>query len=105
MKVGAKMGCHQRADRSFFIGKYQFPLCARCTGIVISSLVALLLNRKIRMNNKVSVMVTLPMIIDGGTQYLNIQESTNRRRLITGLLGGFGITTIGLNFLRWLLKA
>lgn len=105
MKVGAKMGCHQRADRSFFIGKFQFPLCARCTGIVISSLVALILNRKIRMNNKVAVMMTIPMIIDGSIQYFKIQESTNRRRLITGLLGGFGTITIRLNFLRWLLKA
>ena len=35
MKIGAKLGCHQRSDRSFFYHGYQFPICARCTGVLI----------------------------------------------------------------------
>ena len=34
MKLGKSSGCHQRADRSFFWHGYQFPICARCTGVV-----------------------------------------------------------------------
>jgi uncharacterized membrane protein len=29
--------CHQRPERSFFWGSHQFPVCARCTGIYLSS--------------------------------------------------------------------
>jgi len=33
--------CHQRPERSFFWGVHQFPVCARCTGIYVSSAVGL----------------------------------------------------------------
>jgi len=33
--------CHQRPERSFFWGVHQFPVCARCTGIYLSSAVGL----------------------------------------------------------------
>ncbi len=29
--------CHQRPERSFFWGDHQFPVCARCTGLYLSS--------------------------------------------------------------------
>jgi uncharacterized membrane protein len=29
--------CHQRPERSFFWGVHQFPVCARCTGLYLSS--------------------------------------------------------------------
>ena len=40
MKAGSRLGCHQRADRSFSVGHYQFPVCARCMGILISTIIA-----------------------------------------------------------------
>ena len=97
MKIGSRMGCHQRADRSFFIGNYQFPLCARCTGIVISSIIGyfifFLKSPKIRMG----LFLIIPMAIDGTIQLAKIKESTNRRRFITGLLGGIGLVIIRMN--------
>src|SRR5436190_17610406 len=33
--------CHQRPERSFFWGVHQFPVCARCTGIYLSSAVGI----------------------------------------------------------------
>ena len=30
-------GCHQMATRSFFFKGFQFPLCARCTGILVGA--------------------------------------------------------------------
>jgi len=29
--------CHQKPERSFFYKKKQFPVCSRCTGIVIGA--------------------------------------------------------------------
>ena len=28
-------GCHQMPERSFFFKGYQFPVCARCTGMIV----------------------------------------------------------------------
>ncbi|HWT27368.1 MAG TPA: DUF2085 domain-containing protein, partial [Mobilitalea sp.] len=41
MEWGAKTGCHQRPDRSFFIKGYQMPVCARCFGVIIGYIIAL----------------------------------------------------------------
>ena len=35
MAVGHRAGCHQRADRSFYWKGRKFPLCARCTGVLV----------------------------------------------------------------------
>lgn len=45
------------------------------------------------------------MIIDGTLQYFGICESNNKRRFITGLLGGFGCTYIRLNLFMNLIYA
>ncbi|RGF93239.1 DUF2085 domain-containing protein [Ruminococcus sp. AM54-1NS] len=41
MKLGASAGCHQRPDRSFFFHGWQFPVCARCTGVLAGQLVGI----------------------------------------------------------------
>lgn len=41
MKIGARLGCHQRPDRSFFYKGYQFPVCARCTGLFVGYFVGI----------------------------------------------------------------
>ena len=40
MDWGKRLGCHQMPERSFFIKGYQFPVCARCTGVLVSSIAA-----------------------------------------------------------------
>lgn len=44
------------------------------------------------------------MLADWGLQYLEIKESTNRRRLITGLVGGLGWSTLHLYFYRFVFR-
>ena len=93
MRFGSRIGCHQRPDRSFFFKGYQFPVCARCTGVVIGEIVAVgLLLCGFHIPFYCSVLSILPLAVDGGIQYLHWIESTNFRRIITGLVAGFGLT-------------
>lgn len=95
MKFGSIMGCHQMAERSFFLKGYQFPVCARCTGIAIGQLLAIvLIGLKVKINIFISIFSLLAMTIDGGLQYFNYLKSTNFRRIITGILGGMAYINI-----------
>ena len=86
-------GCHQMPDRSFFIGEYQFPLCARCTGIVIGHILGLAVSA-FHAVSFMSLLGTLPLMIDGTVQKFTSYESTNGRRLFTGILYGFGMMSV-----------
>ena len=95
MRFGARVGCHQRSDRSFFYKGYQFPVCARCTGVVVGEFIAIiLLVFGVRITTTVSLLLILPLAIDGGIQYLKWLESNNFRRISTGLVAGFGLTYV-----------
>lgn len=93
MKLGAMSGCHQMPERSFFIKGYQFPLCARCTGILIGELLAILLWFYYHLPCIIAVALILPMACDGIIQYMLFVMSNNRRRFITGLFAGYGLMT------------
>ena len=83
-------GCHQMPERSFFFGDYQFPLCARCTGIVIGHMLGITLSF-VHKFSFLSLLGTVPLMVDGLVQKYTSYESTNRRRLFTGILYGFGM--------------
>ena len=87
-------GCHQRPERSFFVRGYQMPVCARCEGELIGILVALIAIWFVRPVWWLMALIMVPMIVDGLIQALTKYESNNWRRLITGLLFGFGITML-----------
>jgi uncharacterized membrane protein len=91
MKIGASTGCHQRPERSFFYKDFQFPVCARCTGVIIGYIISFIIIPFKRANLKLSVLLCIPMLADWAAQRAEIKESTNIRRLITGFLGGLGI--------------
>ena len=94
MQIGEKMGCHQMPERSFFYKGYQFPVCARCTGVIISSIIALMLFYKKRLPIKYCIAMSSVMLCDWLVQYFEIQESNNPRRFVTGVIGGFGFSTL-----------
>ncbi len=88
--------CHQRPDRSFFYKGRQFPLCARCTGFVIGTLVFSLYSLSVPVFYTynllyLSILLQLPYVIDGTTQFIGLRESNNILRFITGLIGAFGL--------------
>lgn len=100
--------CHQKPERSFFIKGKQFPLCARCTGILVGYFVGIIIACITGCKYYPYYLLSLlPMIIDGGVQQLLKVESNNIRRFITGLLGGVGIIYFFISvhmFTVWLAK-
>ena len=96
MKLGKFLAiafmCHQKPERSFCFKGKQFPLCARCTGILIGYFLGIYMAYIISCNNYLWLLICiLPMLVDGGIQFIFKIESNNFRRLITGMLGGIGI--------------
>ena len=94
MKIGNILGCHQRADRSFFIKGYQFPICARCTGVIAGYLIFIITVWFFTFPWYINILFMLVMLADWLIQYLKWKPSTNPRRFITGVLCGYGIWAI-----------
>lgn len=94
-EIGDRSGCHQIPERSFKIKGYTFPVCARCTGVFVgqSSVIILLLSG-FKCPPVIAIALVLLMGLDWFIQKVGIKESTNLRRLITGVCGGFGLFSI-----------
>ncbi|MDR1464972.1 MAG: DUF2085 domain-containing protein [Oscillospiraceae bacterium] len=81
--------CHRMPERSFFFRGHQFPLCARCTGIVVGYAAGIpLLALLPRIPFWITLLMAVPMIIDGIAQNKYGKLSNNPRRFITGVLWG-----------------
>lgn len=93
-------GCHQMPERSFFIKGYQFPVCARCTGVMLGYIISFILRIVgTRINFILCTIMILPMAIDGGIQLLTSYKSNNIKRLITGIFAGIGFIQIIFNII------
>lgn len=91
-------GCHQMPERSFFFKGYQFPICARCTGVLLGYICSFLfLLLKISINIYLSIILILPMAFDGTLQLLTTYESNNIKRFFSGFIGGIGFIWIIIN--------
>lgn len=94
--LGKKLGCHQLPERSFFWKGYQFPVCARCTGVYAGELLGLIGHFCIGCYWRMDLLFCLLMLLDWTIQFLKIRKSTNMRRLISGLLCGYGMMDLEL---------
>ncbi len=95
--------CHQMPERSFFFNGYQFPLCARCTGIALGHLFAFVVAPFYTFHKRVAILMA-PLAIDGTIQYFTKYESNNKRRIISGILYGFSFTSTILCFIKSAIK-
>jgi uncharacterized membrane protein len=87
--------CHQIPERSFFIFGYQMPLCARCTGIFLGSILFLMLFKRSSKKNLVFfLLLILPMGLNIFFEKYLGWESYNIWRFITGLLYAYAIPVI-----------
>jgi uncharacterized membrane protein len=81
--------CHQLPERSFFISGKQFPVCARCTGVIAGMLMLPVFHLEIiRPTILLALLFTIPLVADGTTQALGGRKSNNTLRFVTGLLFG-----------------
>ena len=95
--------CHQIPTRSFFFKGYQFPLCARCTGIALGHIAAFIIAPFYTFKYTVSVLM-IPLVLDGTIQYFTPYESNNVKRVISGILYGFSFTSTCLHIIKTVLK-
>ena len=91
--------CHRLPDRTFKIKNTYFPVCSRCTGIYIGAIIYYTCSLLFFMVYSdivliIAFLMTIPLIIDGLTQYLNLRESNNGLRFITGFAAGIGIAVV-----------
>lgn len=94
MSIGKISGCHQIPDRSFFIKGKQFPICARCTGVLVGNIMACIGFFLFVPPLEFCVIGCAVMFVDWYIQYIKILKSTNTRRLITGIIGGYSLATL-----------
>ena len=94
MSIGALSGCHQMQERSFTLHSRQFPVCARCTGVGVGNVMALILLFVWQPPSWLLVAGCGVMFVDWLVQHLGLHESSNWRRLITGMFGGFSLTSL-----------
>jgi uncharacterized membrane protein len=104
MQLGAKTGCHQLRERSLFFRGYQFPVCARCTGLFFGQISGLiffyfLLKYDLKILFIFAFVSVLLLGIDGVFQLKKIWVSNNPRRLITGILCGFFMTCFNIKII------
>jgi len=103
--------CHQRPDRSFALAGNQLPVCDRCFAIELGMVAAfgaavavrpqggfflslgMFLPRRCRspiIVLAVGLAFMLPMVLDGGLQFISGYISAAPQRLATGFLYGIG---------------
>jgi uncharacterized membrane protein len=99
--------CHRMPDRTFKIGNTYFPVCSRCTGAYIGMFSYFIFVYFVYVQYTLpiilmGIIMTIPMALDGITQFLSLRESNNRLRFFTGLIGGIGFGIL-VKTLKWVL--
>lgn len=103
--------CHQLPTRCLWIYSSNIGLCTRCffiyTCLFATGLYVLIKNTQ-KINWWFSLLLIIPCVVDGGTQYGHLRMSNNLLRGITGALAGIGIGSVifplYLRFINYLFK-
>lgn len=84
------LNCHQLSQRSYSYNDNQMSFCARDTGIFLGLVLGFMYasRKKIILTLPLVIATLLPIGLDGTIQLLTDYESTNPKRLITGLIAG-----------------
>ena len=90
---------HSNRTVMFCFGRYKFRVCSRCLGLVVGFLtvIILFLTVKLPVSDKWFVMLLIPLcpipaIVDFHGQLMDLWESTNPRRILTGMILGTGVS-------------
>lgn len=102
MEIGSVAGCHQLPERSFFYRGHQFPVCARCTGVLLGQLVGGIGFLFFSLSYDTIGFLCFLMFFDWWLQRVHLLQSTNLRRFITGMLCGFAVGNTYAQFIAFL---
>ncbi|PKL66209.1 MAG: hypothetical protein CVV28_11940 [Methanobacteriales archaeon HGW-Methanobacteriales-1] len=95
LKIYSVPLCHGIPDRTIYFKNKPLPLCARCTGTLIGIFTLPIFHWVIISPSLVVILVLgLPALLDGITQFVGWRESNNKLRLITGFLLGMSIACL-----------
>jgi uncharacterized membrane protein len=85
-------GCHRDKTKCFSWRGRTFFVCARCTGILVgyAAILMLFATGLAQANLLLGVILNIPACIDGTIQALDIRQSNNLRRVLTGIPCGMG---------------
>lgn len=97
-------GCHCRDDRSFHYNGKKFPVCARCTGELAGMFLLGITYWFWKPPLIFSVIICIPLLIDGFAQLITEYESRNWKRFLTGLLFGYGFFFLIFYSLGWMYR-
>lgn len=89
--IGNTSGCHQIPERSFFLKGRQFPVCARCTGAFIGYVLGGIMYPFFIAPLWLDLSFCFLLFFDWLIQRLGLLQSTNVRRLATGIICGFAL--------------
>jgi len=87
--------CHQRPERSFFIGTTQLPVCARCTGLYLGAAVAgpfalaLIAPLSSARSRRVLALAALPTAVTWTLEFAGLVPFSNVSRFVAALPLGF----------------
>jgi uncharacterized membrane protein len=97
--------CHRIPERTFSINGHYFPVCARCTGFYIGAFSYFIFAYFFYVQYTftlfvLSLLMLIPTLLDGYTQFIGFRKSNNVLRLCTGLIGGVGLAII-IKIIKW----
>lgn len=103
--IGKVPLCNRNKASALIIGNFVFPLCWRCTFMLLSYILGMILFNLTKLRKKIislkiiyiilfCTILILPLIIDGSLQYFFDRESNHLRRMLTGSLFGIGISIL-----------
>lgn len=88
--------CHRIKERSIKFFGIERYLCSRCLGILLGGVFAISLHfLNYHLSFMLSILLTVPLLLDGFTQFFNFRHSNNALRLFTGILFGVGLNHLG----------
>lgn len=83
--------CHRLEERSFKFRGYTFPLCSRCTGLILGIFFTMMLFLILGPQNPlIGITLMIPFLVDSLTQFTKKRESNNILRFSSGTLFSIG---------------
>ncbi|HNR25409.1 MAG TPA: DUF2085 domain-containing protein [Methanobacteriaceae archaeon] len=93
--------CHQIPDRTLKLFGHYLPVCSMCTGLYTGSIISFIFLYEMYLSQisfYLGIILIIPTLIDGYTQYIGLRMSNNTLRLITGFTAGVGLILILISF-------